>query len=189
MARKRVGVLISGTGTTMASLLYASKSPECPYELVLVASNKPEARGLRLAAAEGIATFAHTHKGLTREAHEAVLNAALRNADVEYVALAGYMRVLSPWFVEQWSGRMINTHPALLPKYKGLETHARALAARDAVAGCSVHIVTPELDDGPVIGQIEVAVLPDDTPETLGARVLLAEYQLFPRALATLVTR
>jgi formyltetrahydrofolate-dependent phosphoribosylglycinamide formyltransferase len=189
MGRKRVGVLISGTGTTMASLLYAAKAPACPYELVLVASNKPDARGLRLAAAEGVATFAHSHKGLDREAHDAIMHEALVKADVEYVALAGYMRVLSPWFVEQWTGRMINTHPALLPKYKGLDTHARALTAGDAIAGCSVHIVTSELDDGPVIGQIEVAVLPDDTPESLGARVLLAEYQLFPRALADLVRR
>lgn len=189
MSRARVGVLISGTGTTMASLLYAAKHPHCPYELVLVASNRPEAPGLRLAEAEGLPVFASTHRGLERQAHDAIMHDALTRAGAEYVALAGYMRVLSPWFVEQWTERMINTHPALLPKYKGLDTHARALAAGDTVAGCSVHVVTPELDDGPVIGQIEVAVLPNDTPDTLASRVQLAEYQLFPATLAEFVSR
>lgn len=172
----------------MAALVYAAKTPDCPYEIVLVAANDPDAAGLKLAKAEGIATFGLSHKGMKRAEFDAIIDSELRNADVEYVALAGYMRLLSREFVAQWQGRMVNIHPSLLPKYKGLDTHQRAIAAGDVVAGCSVHVVTAELDDGPVLGSIEVAVLPDDTVESLAARTLIAEHQLYPRVLAEFVT-
>lgn len=187
--RARVAVLISGTGTNMAALLYAAKAADCPFEIVLVASNNPDAGGLKLAAAEGIATFAHPHKGMSREAHDGVMHNALIAVKADYVALAGYMRILTPEFVGQWEGRMLNIHPSLLPKYKGLHTHERAIAAGDRVAGCTVHLVTATLDDGPVLGQTPVAILPDDTPDTLAGRVLFAEHQLYSRVLATFVTR
>jgi phosphoribosylglycinamide formyltransferase-1/phosphoribosylamine--glycine ligase/phosphoribosylglycinamide formyltransferase/phosphoribosylformylglycinamidine cyclo-ligase len=126
---------------------------------------------------------------MKRAEFDAMMSEQLRAAGAEFIALAGYMRLLSCEFVEQWAGRIVNVHPSLLPKYKGLDTHARAIEAKDAVAGCSVHVVTAELDDGPVLGQVEVAVLPDDTAETLAARVLIAEHQLYPRALADFVMR
>jgi len=188
-AKARVAVMLSGNGTTMSSLLFHSRLPECPYEIVLVASNDPEARGLTIAEAEGIPTFAHRHKGLEREAHEAIMDAALREAGAEFIALAGYMRVLTESFVDKWAGRMLNTHPSLLPKFKGLHTHARAIEAGETHGGCSVHVVVPELDAGPLLGQIAVHILPDDTPETLERRVLMAEYQLYPRMLADYVGR
>lgn len=187
--RPRVAALLSGAGTTMAALLYAARLPDCPYDLVLVASNVPDAPGLALARAEGIATFALSHRGLGREEHEARIDQALRAAGADYVALCGYMRILTPGFVSRWAGRMLNTHPSLLPLYKGLDTHGRAIAAGDAHGGCSVHLVTEALDDGPLLGQVPVAILPGDTPETLGNRVRMAEYQLYPRALADYVTR
>lgn len=187
--RARVGVLISGRGSNMAALLYASRAADCPYEIVLVAANDPDAAGLKLAAAEGVATFAQSHKGMKRAEFDAIIDARLRAAGVTHVALAGYMRLLSPGFVAGWADRMINIHPSLLPKYKGLDTHQRALDAADSVAGCSVHMVTAELDDGPVLGQTAVAVLPGDTADTLAARILIAEHQLYPRMLAALVTR
>ena len=190
MARKaRVAVMLSGNGTTMSSLLFHSRLADCPYEIVLVASNVPEARGLAIAAAEGVAAFAHSHKGLAREAHEAIMDKALRDAGAEFIALAGYMRVLTEGFVDKWSGRMLNTHPSLLPKFKGLHTHQRAIEAGEAHGGCSVHVVVPELDAGPLLGQIAVRILPDDTPESLEKRVLMAEYQLYPRMLADYVSR
>lgn len=187
--KARVAVMLSGNGTTMSSLLFHSRLPDCPYEIVLVASNQPEARGLKIAAAEGIATFAHSHKGMDREAHEAIMDRALREAGAEFIALAGYMRVLTAGFVDGWAGRMLNTHPSLLPKYKGLHTHERAIEAGDTHGGCSVHVVTAELDGGPLLGQVPVHILPDDTPDTLSARVLMAEYQLYPRMLADYVGR
>ncbi|MCW2412443.1 MULTISPECIES: phosphoribosylglycinamide formyltransferase [unclassified Sphingobium] len=189
MSKAKVAVMLSGTGTTMTSLLYASRLPDCPYEIVLVASNKPEARGLTVAAAEGVATFAHSHKGMNREAHEAIMLDALRASGADYVALCGYMRILTADFVGQWAGRMLNTHPSLLPKFKGLDTHQRAIDAGDSHGGCTVHLVTPALDDGPVLGQIPVAILPEDTADTLAQRVLYAEYQLYPRMLASYVGR
>lgn len=187
--RARVACLLSGNGTTMSSLLFASKLPECPYEIVLVASNKADARGLKIAEAEGIATFSHSHRGMEREAHEAIIDQALRDAGADNIALCGYMRVLTASFVEKWEGRILNTHPSLLPKFKGLDTHQRAIDAGESHGGCSVHIVTPELDAGPVLGQIPVRILDDDTSDSLGARVLMAEYQLFPRMLADFVSR
>jgi phosphoribosylglycinamide formyltransferase 1 len=189
VTKARIAVLISGSGTNMAALLYAAKAADCPFEIVLAGSNNPEAPGLKLAAAEGIPTFAHPHKGMTREAHDAIMHDAIASAKADYVALAGYMRILSPEFVSQWEGRMLNIHPSLLPKYKGLHTHERALEAGDSHGGCSVHLVTAGLDDGPILGQTPVAILPGDTPESLGQRVLIAEHQLYARTLATYVVR
>lgn len=188
-AKARVAVMLSGNGTTMSSLLFHSRLPGCPYEIVLVASNAPEARGLAIARAEGIPTFAHGHRGLEREAHEAIIDAALREAGAEYIALAGYMRVLTASFVDKWAGRMLNTHPSLLPKFKGLHTHQRAIEAGETHGGCSVHVVVPELDAGPLLGQIAVHILPDNSPDSLERRVLMAEYQLYPRMLADYVRR
>lgn len=187
MAKARIAVLISGRGSNMAALVYAAKQPDCPYEIILVAANDPEAAGLQFAAAEGIATFAHSHKGMKRAEFDALLDAEIRRSGAEFIALAGYMRLLSPEFVGKWEGRMVNIHPSLLPKYKGLDTHARALAAGERFAGCSVHVVTAELDDGPVLAQTEVAIMPDDTPDSLAARVLIAEHQTYSRALANFV--
>jgi len=187
--RAKVAVLISGGGTNMAALLYASRADDCPYEIVLVASNNPDAGGLQLAQAEGVATFVLPHKGMERGAHDMAMDAAIRASGAGYVALAGYMRILTPEFVGGWDGRMLNIHPSLLPKYKGLHTHEQAIANGDSHAGCSVHLVTAELDGGPVLGQTPVAVLPGDTAETLAARVLIAEHQLYSRMLARLVTR
>ncbi len=187
MAKAKVAVLISGSGTNMAALLYASRADKCPYEIVLVASNNPDAAGLTLAAAEGIATFSHPHQGMAREAHDAIMDEAIRQSGARYVALAGYMRIVSPGFVAGWNGRMVNIHPSLLPAYKGLHTHQRAIEAGDSHGGCSVHLVTTDLDDGPILRQTRVAILPGDTSETLAARVLIAEHQLYSRCLADLV--
>jgi phosphoribosylglycinamide formyltransferase-1 len=187
--RAKVAVLISGSGTNMAALLYASRAEDCPYEIVLVASNKPEAGGLKLAAAEGVPTFALPHKGMERLDHDMAMDAAIRASGAQYVALAGYMRILTPEFVSGWEGRMVNIHPSLLPKYTGLHTHERAIAAGDSHGGCTVHLVTAELDDGPMLGQTPVSILPDDTADSLAGRVLIAEHQLYSRCLAALVSR
>lgn len=190
MAEKaRIAVLISGAGTNMAALVYASRIADCPYEVVLVASNDPAAAGLAFAEAEGIPTFALPHKGMTRAAHDAAMEAAVLEAGAEYIVLAGYMRILSDGFARRWAGRMLNIHPSLLPLYKGLDTHARAIAAGDSHAGTSVHLVTPELDAGEVLAQIAVPIAAGDTPESLAERVKLAEHQLYPRAVADYVSR
>jgi phosphoribosylglycinamide formyltransferase 1 len=183
----RVGVLISGRGSNMTALVEASNRPDCPYEIVLVASNNPAAPGLDYARNAGIPTFARSHKGLDRAAFDALIDGALRDAGVEWLALAGYMRLLSPEFIAGWAGRIVNIHPSLLPDYKGLDTHARVLAAGATRHGCTVHIVTPELDDGPILAQAEVPVRADDTPSSLAARVLEAEHRLYPQALADLI--
>ena len=185
--RARVGVLISGTGSNMAALLYASQAPDCPYEIVLVASNNTDAPGLALAHGEGVATFAQPHKGLKRAEYDAIIDAELTRHGVEYVALAGYMRLLSDTFVEKWQGRCLNIHPSLLPAHKGLDVHEAVLEAGENVTGCTVHLVTPELDDGPILGQTRVAVLSGDTPASLANRVHYAEHQLYARVLADLV--
>ena len=187
--KAKVAVLISGTGTNMAALLYAAKADACPYEIILVASNNPDAPGLTLAAAEGVATWARSHKGMTRDAFDTLVDEQLRAAGADYVALAGYMRILSDDFVAGWHGRMLNIHPSLLPLYKGLDTHQRAIDAGDSHGGCSVHVVTPALDDGPVLAQTPVAILPGDTADMLAKRVLIAEHQLYPPTLAAYVTR
>jgi formyltetrahydrofolate-dependent phosphoribosylglycinamide formyltransferase len=190
MAEKaRVGVLISGRGSNMAALVNAARDPACPYAVVFVGANDPDAPGLAFARAQGIATWSLAHRGIARAEYDMLVDDALRAAEVEWVALAGYMRILSPAFVERWAGRMVNIHPSLLPKYKGLDTHARAIAAGDAMHGVSVHLVTAALDDGPVLAQMQVPILPSDTPDTLAARVLVEEHRLYPKALAELVTR
>ncbi len=173
----------------MGALIYAAKAKDCPYEIALVASNDPNAKGLRLAEAENVETFSHAHKGLGREEHDQIMHDAVTQSGAEYIVLAGYMRILSDKFVGKWAQRMLNIHPSLLPKYKGLDTYQRAIDAGDKVAGCSVHLVTPELDDGPVLAQTEVAVLSDDDADSLAGRILIAEHQLYPDALAKYVTR
>lgn len=189
MPKARVAVLISGAGTNMAALLYAAKAADCPYELALVASNNPDAPGLAIARTEGIATWSHSHKGMTRDAFDALVDEQLRAAGTEFVALAGYMRILSDDFVTRWAGRMVNIHPSLLPLYKGLNTHGQAIDAGDRFGGCSVHVVTPALDDGPVLAQTPVAIAPGDTADSLAERVRFAEHQLYPATLAAFVSR
>jgi len=177
----RVAVLISGTGSNMRALIDAGRATGSAYEVVVVLSNQPRAGGLEIASARGVSAQAIDHRpfGKDREAHERALHAALIEAGVEVVALAGYMRLLTPWLVGQWAGRMLNIHPSLLPLYPGLDTHARALAAGDTEAGCTVHIVTEGVDEGPVLGQARVPILADDTAETLGDRVRTAEHALY----------
>ena len=187
MPKTRVGVLISGRGSNMAALIYATRAADCPYEIVLVASNVPDAPGLQLAAAEGVATFAHAHQGLKRRDFDALIDAELVRHGVEIVVLAGYMRLLSAEFVAKWAGCCLNIHPSLLPKHKGLNVHEMVLAAGETVTGCTVHLVTAELDDGPILGQVEVAVLPGDTAESLATRVHYAEHQLYPRVLTRFI--
>lgn len=188
-SKARIAVFISGSGTNMAALLYASRLESARFEIVLVASNTDDAGGLELAELEGITTFVHSHKGHSREAQDAAMEAAANDAGADYIVLAGYMRILSAGFVERWEGRMLNIHPSLLPKYKGLDTHARAIEAGDSHAGASVHLVTPELDAGQVLAQARVAIASDDTPDTLARRILIAEHQLYPRAVADYVSR
>lgn len=182
-ARVRVGVLISGRGSNLRALLDADQDA---YEVAVVGANVESAPGLAIAREAGVPVFARSHKGLTREAFDGWVDEQLRAHGVEAVALAGYMRILSPGFVAGWAGRMVNIHPSLLPLYKGLDPHGRAIAAGDAEAGCSVHLVTAELDGGPVLAQARVPIAPGDTAETLAARVLVEEHRLYPRALAAL---
>jgi len=189
-AKRRTAVLISGRGSNKVALAEASADPHYPAEIVLVLSNRPDAAGLATAAARGIPTIAIDHRpfGRDRAAHEAAVDAALRAHGVEIVCLAGYLRLLSPFLVSRWSGRMLNIHPSLLPDYKGLHTHERVLAAGETRHGCTVHLVTEDLDSGPILAQADVPVLPGDTPEGLSARVLEAEHALYPRALAALAS-
>jgi formyltetrahydrofolate-dependent phosphoribosylglycinamide formyltransferase len=184
--RTRVAVLISGGGSNMSALIEAARAPDSPHRIVLVLSNNPDAGGLALARASGVEAIAIDHRpfGKDREAHERQIHAALEAADVQVVALAGYMRVLTPWLVGRWSGRLLNIHPSLLPKYPGLHTHARAIEAGDTEAGCTVHLVTDGVDEGPILGQARVPVMADDTAEALAQRVLVAEHDLYPRLLA-----
>jgi phosphoribosylglycinamide formyltransferase-1 len=182
---KRVGVLISGRGSNMRALVERADG----YEVALVASNKPDAAGLEWARSHGVAIWAHDSKGVAKEDFDRILSAVLDEHRIGTIALAGFMRILSPWFVQHWSGHIVNIHPSLLPKYRGLDTHARALAAGETVSGCSVHLVTDELDAGEVLGQAEVAIEPDDTPANLEQRVLAAEHQLYPRILSEFVRR
>jgi phosphoribosylglycinamide formyltransferase 1 len=179
----RVAVLISGRGSNLEALVDYRRKSDPSYEIVLVASNVPQARGLVLARRFGLKVWAHSHKGMEREAFDRLLNEELRRHQVEVIALAGYMRLLSSWFIHAWEGRVLNIHPSLLPLYKGLDTHRRALTAGDEYAGCSVHVVTEELDDGPVIAQARVRIQARDDSESLAARVLEAEHQLYPEAL------
>jgi formyltetrahydrofolate-dependent phosphoribosylglycinamide formyltransferase len=181
--RVRVGVLLSGRGTNMIALAEYKRREARSYDIAFVGSNVPEARGLVVAKRLGIPTWAQSHKGVTRAEFDRLIDAELRRCEVEVVALAGYMRLLSPEFIALWQGRILNIHPSLLPAYKGLDTHARAIEAGEAWAGCSVHLVTEALDDGPVLGQGRVKVRERDTPEALADRVLEEEHKLYPRVL------
>jgi phosphoribosylglycinamide formyltransferase-1 len=182
--RKRVAILISGSGSNMVSLA-RSMTGDHPARPCVVVSNVPGAGGLQKAEDLGIATACVDHKpfGRDRDGFEEALSAVLRDHAPDIICLAGFMRILTPAFVAAWEGRMLNIHPSLLPLYKGLDTHARAIAAGDAEAGCTIHEVTAALDDGPILGQARVPVAPDDTPETLAARILPWEHRLYPAVL------
>lgn len=188
--RKKVGVLISGRGSNMMSLIEAAHDPAFPAEIALVLANIPGAGGLERAAAAGIATAVVDHKafGKDRESFERAMQAELEKAGVEIVCLAGFMRLLTPWFVSQWQGRMLNIHPALLPSFRGLHTHERALEMGVKIHGATVHFVVPEMDEGPIVAQAAVPVLDDDTPASLGARVLAQEHVIYPKALVLLAS-
>lgn len=183
--RRRVAVLVSGRGSNMRALVEAARVPAYPAEIVLVLSNRPNAAGISYARDAGIATAVIDHKiHADREDFERTMQVMLELHRIDLICLAGFMRLLSPWFVGQWAGHMINIHPALLPAYKGLNTHARALADGANVHGCTVHYVVPEMDAGPVIMQAAVPVLSGDTADTLAARVLVEEHRIYPMALA-----
>ena len=185
MKRVRTGILISGRGTNMSALIEAAKAQDFPAEIALVISNIADAGGLARAAEAGIQTRTVSHREYaTREGFEAEIDRVLREADVELVCLAGFMRVLTADFIAKWQGRLLNIHPSLLPAFRGLHTHEQAIAAGASVHGCTVHHVVPELDAGPIIAQASVLVLPDDTPDSLAARVLAEEVKLYPLALA-----
>jgi phosphoribosylglycinamide formyltransferase-1 len=185
MARKRVAVLISGRGTNMAALVEAAKAKNYPAEIVLVVSNRPDAEGIAYARNAGIATtiIDHSDYGKDREAFERALQAVLEGSGIEIVCLAGFMRVLTSWFIDRWQGRMLNIHPSLLPDFKGLHTHEHAIAAGAKTHGASVHFVTADMDSGPIVCQAAVPVLAGDTAETLAARVLAVEHKIYPLAL------
>ena len=185
MARKRVAILISGRGSNMVALIEAAKDSGYPAEIVLVLSNEPAAEGLQRAAAAGIRTAIVDHRkfGKDREAFERTLQGQLEAHQIELICLAGFLRLLTPWFVRQWDGRLLNIHPALLPAFKGLDTHARALAEGAKEHGATVHFVVPEMDSGPIIAQAAVPVLPGDTEQSLAARVLSVEHRIYPQAL------
>ena len=187
MSRKRVAILISGRGSNMSALIEAARSPDYPAEIVGVLSNRAAAPGLAVAAREGIATASLAQsKFPTRDMFEDVMTQILESWEVDLICLAGFMRILGDDFVNRWAGKMINIHPSLLPLYKGLHTHERALADGATVHGCTVHFVTPGLDEGAPILQAQVPVLPGDTPETLAARVLPEEHRIYPQALRLL---
>jgi phosphoribosylglycinamide formyltransferase 1 len=185
MARKRVAVLISGRGSNLAALIEAAKDSSYPAEIVLVVSNRPQAEGIVYARGAGIATtiIDHTDYGKNRKAFEHALQAVLEGSGIEIVCLAGFMRLLTPWFIGRWQGRMLNIHPALLPNFKGLHTHEQALSAGATSHGATVHFVTADMDAGPTICQAAVPVLDGDTTETLAERVLAVEHKIYPLAL------
>jgi phosphoribosylglycinamide formyltransferase 1 len=185
--KKRVGILISGRGSNMRSLIAAASDPAFPAEIELVISNIGNAEGLAYAAAADIPTIVIPHKAYeTREAFDRAVDRALANADIDIVCLAGFMRILSPWFAQRWEGRLINIHPSLLPLFKGVHVHEQALHAGVRVSGCTVHFVVPDLDAGPIIAQAAVPVEIGDTAETLAVRVLVEEHKLYPAALKML---
>ena len=190
MKKARTAILISGRGSNMMALVEAMHDPGFPAEPCVVISNRADAKGLDFAAANGIPTEVIDHKAYPgREAFESALDQGLRDKGTEIIALAGFMRVLTAGFVSRWEGRILNIHPSLLPAYKGLHTHERALADGAKRHGCTVHLVTAELDGGPILLQSELAVLDNDTPESLAARVLIEEHKIYPKALAMLAGR
>ena len=183
--RKRTAILISGRGSNMRALIERAQDPAYPAEIVLVLSNRPDAAGLGFAKENNIACAVADHKIYAgREEFERSMQILLELHRIELICLAGFMRMLTPWFVGQWQGRLLNIHPALLPSYRGLDTHARALADGVKIHGCTVHFVVPALDEGPIIAQAAVAVLDSDTPDSLAARVLAEEHVIYPAALA-----
>jgi phosphoribosylglycinamide formyltransferase-1 len=184
--RARVAILISGRGSNMAALIYAARADDCPFEIALVTSDRSNAPGLDLAAAEGVAI---ERLAYDKSAYFERLDALLSDRAIDVVALAGFMRILPDAFVARWAGRMVNIHPSLLPRHKGLKPHDAVVAAGERTTGATVHLVSPDVDSGEILGQVEVAVLPDDTPEVLATRVLIAEHQLYPRILANFVAR
>jgi phosphoribosylglycinamide formyltransferase 1 len=183
--KKRVAILISGRGSNMMALVEAARGSGYPAEIVLVIASRPDAAGLAWAKAQGLPATAIDHKAYTnREAFDDAVHAALVEARADLIALAGFMRIQSPGFVRMWQGRQLNIHPSLLPLFKGLHPHKQALDAGVKISGCSVHFVTEEMDSGPIVAQAAVPVLDGDTPETLAARILVAEHKLYPHALA-----
>ncbi len=189
MTKLCVGVLISGRGSNLQALLHAASDPAYPAAIGVVISNRPEAPGLDLARRAGVPALAIDHRPFhgDRAAHERAVDTVLRHHGVHLLCLAGYMRLLTPWLVAQWRGRMLNIHPSLLPAFPGLDTHARALASGATSHGCTVHLVTDTMDEGPILGQAEVPVLPGDTEATLAARVLAQEHELYPRVLKNFI--
>lgn len=189
MSKTKVAIFISGRGSNMMALVKAASAPDYPAEISLVLSNDPEAAGLEWAKAQGIETLTIDHRqyGKDREAHEKAIDEALKARGIQFIALAGYMRILTPFLVTAWKGKMINIHPSLLPKFKGLHTHERAIEAQEAEHGCTIHWVSDGVDDGAMIAQAKVPVLSDDTPDTLAARVLVEEHKLYPRILAEIL--
>ncbi|EIM28481.1 phosphoribosylglycinamide formyltransferase [Microvirga lotononidis] len=184
MSRRRAAILISGRGSNMVSLIEAARAEDFPAEIALVLSNRPDAAGLERAKEAGIATCVIDHKAHpTREDFEQAMDAALASHAIDFICLAGFMRVLTDWFVERWAGRTVNIHPSLLPLFRGTQTHRRALEEGVLVHGCTVHFVVPELDAGPIIAQAVVPVVPGDTQESLAARVIVQEHKLYPKAL------
>lgn len=186
--RSRIAILISGRGSNMAALIYASRADNCPFEVALVTGDKPNAHGLEVARAEGIAVEPLDARQLGDDYWNR-LQELLKSADVDLVALAGFMRIIPDDFIARWEGRIVNIHPSLLPKHKGLKTHEACLSAGDKISGATVHLVAPELDSGDILGQVEVAVLPGDSPNALAERVLIAEHQLYPHVVSQYLGR
>ena len=187
--RSRVAVLISGRGSNMAALIYASRADDCPYEVALVTGDNPDAPGLLLAEAEGVPVVRLPAPAKDKAQFFKVLQETLEKHSIDLVALAGFMRIVPNDFLAEWEGRIVNIHPSLLPKHKGLKTHQACLDAGEKVTGATVHLVTPDLDSGEILGQVEVAVLPGDTPEALAERVLIAEHQLYPHVVSQFLSR
>ena len=185
-SKTKVAVFISGRGSNMEALVRAAQTPDCPFEIALVLANKPEAGGLATAQAAGIEALCVDQKpfGKDREAHERAIDGALRERGIQVIALAGYMRILTPFLVDVWEGRMLNIHPSLLPAYPSLDTHSRARTAGETEAGCTVHLVTAGVDEGPILGQARVPILPGDDEHALSTRVLEQEHRLYPETLA-----
>ena len=185
MKKKRVGILISGRGSNMRAIIEAAREPSYPCEVVCVVSNRPDAGGLEYARSQNIAALTIDHKKYdTREEFDSAVNVHLQSHYLDIIVCAGFMRIMTPVLIRPWEGRMINIHPSLLPLYRGLHTHERAIAAGDTEGGCTVHYVTTELDGGPIIAQVRVPILKNDTAETLADRVLVEEHKLYPAALA-----
>ncbi len=189
--KPKIAIFFSGRGSNMAALINAAAAEDYPGQITLAFSNRADAAGLAIARAAGIETICIPSKpfGRDRQAHEREIHDALTAKHIEIICLAGYMRLLTPYLVERWAGKMLNIHPSLLPAYPGLDTHARVLAAGETRHGCTVHLVTETMDDGPILAQAEIPVLPGDTEDTLAARVLEQEHIIYPAALADYIRR